>query len=108
MEMEVKTKQEWQTIGQVCVDSGRVIIGDPCNADDACREWSSDTIYKLDLNECARKGIMAHQVANAVIATSGMGDGVYDVEARYEDTGEWGKRIAEIRIRFLPHPYFDE
>jgi hypothetical protein len=92
----------WQTIGEVCVDSGSVIIGDPCNADDACTLW-----FRLiedgvtDLNAMMRKDIRAQQVENAVIAQSGLGDGVYKVEARYEDCDQWGKRIAEIRIRFL-------
>jgi hypothetical protein len=106
--MEVKTKQEWQTIGQVVVDSGTVIIGDPCNVGEAVEEWIGIIKSRaIDFNELACRGIRAHQIANAVIADSGMGDGIYDVEARYEDIGEWGKRIAEIRIRFLPHPYFD-
>jgi len=42
-----------------------------------------------------------------VRAETGLGDGCYTVEARYEDLGEWGKRVAEIRIKFLPHPQLD-
>jgi hypothetical protein len=96
--------EQWRTIGEVCVDSGHIIIGDPCNADDASSEWMNND---LDLNECARNGVRTWQVANAVVAETGLGDGVYEVEARYEDLGEWGKRVAEIRIKFLPHPYFE-
>jgi hypothetical protein len=39
----------------------------------------------------------------AVVAETGLGDGVYPVEARFEDA-EGAVRIAEIRVRFLPHP----
>jgi hypothetical protein len=42
-------------------------------------------------------------VAVAVLAGTGLGDGVYPVEARFEEA-EGAIRIAEVRVRFLPHP----
>ena len=104
------SKQKWRTIGEVCVDSGTIVICDPCNAEEARERWR-DRCMTVDLNECAIKGIRTWQATNerdcpiAVVADSGLGDGVYAVEARYEDLGECGKRVAEVRIKFLPHPY---
>jgi hypothetical protein len=65
----------------------------------------------LDLNECAKNGIRAWELTNdhdpvAVVVQTGLGDGRYTVEARYEDS-MFGERCAEIRIKFLPHPQFD-
>ena len=45
----------------------------------------------------------SHDVAVALYVATGLGDGVYPVEARFEEA-EGAVRIAEVRIRFLPHP----
>jgi len=50
--------------------------------------------YELVTNE--------HGVAVALVLSTGLGDGLYPVEARFEEA-EGTMRIAEIRIRFLPH-----
>jgi hypothetical protein len=42
-------------------------------------------------------------VAVALVLSTGLGDGLYPVEARFEEV-EGAVRIAEIRVRFLPHP----
>ena len=100
--------RKWRTIGEVCVDTGHIVICDPCNVEDASGRWMDSD---LDLNDCAKKDIRAWELTNdhdcpiAAVVQTGLGDGVYEVEARYE-TSEWGKRIAEIRIKFLPHSYF--
>ena len=44
-----------------------------------------------------------HGVAVALVFSTGLGDGVYPVEARFEE-GAGTVRIAELRIRFPPHP----
>ena len=51
--------------------------------------------YELVTNE--------HGVAVALVLSTGLGDGLYPVEARFEDVAG-AVRIAEIRVRFLPHP----
>jgi len=97
-------KRQWQTVGEVCVDSGHLIICDPCQGEEASYRWIDGD---LDLNECAKNGIRTWELTNdhkcpvAVVAQTDLGDGRYAVEARYEDLGEWGKRVAEIRIKFL-------
>src|SRR5262249_28601601 len=101
--------QQWRTIGEVCVDSGHLIISDPCRAGEASNRWIDSD---LDLNECAKNGIREWELTNdrdcpvAVVVQTGLGDGVYKVEARYETDPTFGKRCAEIKIKFLPHPAF--
>jgi hypothetical protein len=102
---------QWRTIGEVCVDSGHLVICDPCRAEEASSRW---TDADLDLNECAKNGIRAWELTNehncpiAVTVQTGLGDGCYEVQARYETDPVFGKRCAEIRIKFLPHPEFSD
>jgi hypothetical protein len=104
---DIKLKSEWRTIGEVCVDSGHLIICDPCRGEEASNRWIDND---LDLNECAKKGIRAWELTNdhdcpvAVVVQTGLGDGFYKAEARYETDPDFGERCAEVRIKFLPHP----
>jgi hypothetical protein len=101
---------EWQRIGEVPVDTGRLVLVDPMNVDDVSHhedevhrrfedededEHSASMTYELLANE--------HDVAVALVLSTGLGDGVYPVEARFEEA-EGTMRIVEIRVRFLPHP----
>jgi hypothetical protein len=95
---------EWQRIGDVPVDTGRLVLVDPMNLDDVSHhedeleDEHSDSAfmtYGLVTNE--------HGVAVALVFSTGLGDGCYPVEARFEEA-EGTMRIAEIRVRFLPHP----
>jgi hypothetical protein len=100
-------KAEWRTIGEVCVDSGHLIICDPCRGEEPSQQWFDSD---MDLNECARKGIRTWQLTGdrncpiAVVVQTGLGDGFYEVEARYETDPDFGERCTEVRIKFLPHP----
>ncbi len=92
-----------QRIGEMPIDSGRLVLLDPQNVDDVVNhedqemdeqtDWSTN--YKLVSND--------FNIAVALILSTGLGDGVYPVEARFEEA-EGAIRVAEIRIRFLPHP----
>jgi hypothetical protein len=94
---------EWQRIGEIPLDSGRLVLLDPQNVDDVVNhedqemdeqtDWSTN--YELVSND--------FNIAVALILSTGLGDGVYPVEARFEEA-EGAIRVAEIRIRFLPHP----
>ena len=89
---------DWQLIGQVPIDTGRLALVDPMNVDDVARHeedppgWMS---YEVVTNN--------YGVGVAVLLGTGLGDGVYPVEARFEEA-EGAMRIAEVRVRFLPHP----
>ena len=99
---------EWQRIGEVPIDTGRLVLLDPMNLADA--ELHEDELLEiLDQNPetdrpMAYEAVVnEHNVAVAVVLTTGLGDGVYPLEARFEQAGGT-TRIAEIRVRFLPHP----
>ena len=80
----------WSKIGSIVVDSGCVVIGDPHNV----FEYSDDQLVNACLEERA--------LPNVVLSETGLGDGEYDVEARYEEVPRYGRKIAEIRIKFEP------
>ena len=66
------------------------------NTDDvADHEGDSALSYELVSNDLG--------IAVALMFSTGLGDGTYPVEARFEEAAG-AVRIAEIRIRFLPHP----
>ena len=109
---EAPETTEWRQIGQIPVDTGRVVLVDPMNVDDVGRhedevvaryeaETETETggspgmTYELVTNE--------HRVAVALILGTGLGDGSYPVEARFVQAAG-ALRIGEIRVRFLPHP----
>ena len=95
----MKQKDEWKPIGVVGVDSGTLMIGDPCYFDD--EGWTKED---YDKHVCHMKG--DHKQLNyerghagkGVLFTSGLGDGCYKVFAKMKDCGDWGKRIAEVKI----------
>ena len=99
---------EWQRIGEVPVDAGRLVLVDPVNLADALDheeelldhleaedEEAAPMTYEFVTND--------HGVAVALVFKTGLGDGSYPVAARFEEAAGV-VRIAEIRIRFLPHP----
>jgi hypothetical protein len=90
---------EWQRIGDVPVDTGRLVFVDPMNVDDVGEvvdhEIPESMTYELVTND--------HGVAVALVFSTGLGDGVYPVEARFEEAAG-AVRMAEVRVRFLPHP----
>ena len=81
---------------------GVCVLVDPMNVDEVAHYEADKEVgaiepmtYELVTNE--------HGIAVALILDTGLGDGVYPVEARFEEV-EGAVRIAEIRVRFLPHP----
>ncbi|HEX2421883.1 MAG TPA: hypothetical protein VHN56_01850 [Actinomycetota bacterium] len=89
---------EWQRIADVPVDTGLLALVDPMNADDVSR-------YDLGESGSMNYVVVTNEggVGVAVLVGTGLGDGVYPVEARFEQV-EGTTRIAEVRVRFLPHP----
>lgn len=94
---------KWIKIGEVGVDSGMLMITDPCYEADyeniMATSWATDHASMRQIH------YKAGHPGEAVAFSSGLGDGCYDVMARIEDIEGWGLRIAEIRIQFIPHPY---
>jgi hypothetical protein len=99
---------EWQRIGDVPVDTGRLVLVDPMNLDDASHH--EDAVQSRLEDEDSDSASMSYElvtnepgVAVALVLSTGLGDGLYPVEARFEEA-EGAVRIAEVRVRFLPHP----
>jgi hypothetical protein len=89
---------DWQLIGQVPIDSGRMALVDPTNADDLARHEEGEPgsmTYEVVANDLG--------IGVAVYVHTGLGDGLYPVEARFEEAGG-SMRLAEVRVRFVPHP----
>ena len=103
----------WKTIGVVSVDSGTLMLADPCYLED--EGWTKDDYKKYLLDNEWKYNIQVnHELGHAgkaVIFSTGLGDGIYKVEAKIKDlakecpelykTGQTDKRITEIRVKFL-------
>lgn len=82
----------WKTIGYVGVDSGTLMIGDPCYLDDV-DDWNPEMYNKWICGELCNSGdrqavqINDMCMEQAVAFSSGFGDGVYEVKALYKDYG---------------------
>lgn len=86
---------DYEKVGQVYVDGGYLIVADPFSL--PAKENSQEIYERLDEldNEC---GLYAPGIT---AVKTGLGDGIYEVEVRYEELPGWGKRVAEMRIVFL-------
>ncbi len=92
-------KFEWKVIGEAGVDSGQLMVVDPCytigKVDDAAYDRMCTETLKP---EAAGKVTLSGIRGDAIVFSSGFGDGCYPVVAKYEDCGDWGTRITEVRI----------
>jgi hypothetical protein len=86
--MASKKKSEWQPLGQVMIDTARLMLVDPMHVD--------IDLVDGDEGECPA----GDRDVTYAITETGMGDGRYLVEGRYADC-PFGRRLAEIRVRFL-------
>lgn len=101
-----KVLNGWKTIGFVGVDSGSLMIGDPCYLDGA-DDWNESMYDKWICGDLCESGdtqaveINEMCLNQAVAFSSGFGDGVYEVKALYKDYGTKGRkdiRIKEVKI----------
>lgn len=84
----VRNEDEWQALGRFTIDTGVVLLIDPA--------YLGMEVGGLGYAELPVPG----GDCSAVVASTGMGDGRYLVEGRFCDC-PFGRRLAEIRIRFL-------
>lgn len=94
--------KEWKTIGYVGVDSGSLIIGDPCYLDNL-DDWNPELYEKCivgDLCDSKEGFTQINEMCmnQAVAFSSGFGDGLYEVRAWIKDYGKSGKRIKQVKI----------
>ncbi|HZY96808.1 MAG TPA: hypothetical protein VFE35_06875 [Candidatus Cybelea sp.] len=88
----------WDCVGTVGVDTGHVLITDPCYAARLAGEFQA-AIDAFALNKDAwGVGLVQETgVALGVIARSGVGDGIYNVYVR---RSEDGARITHLLVDF--------
>lgn len=99
-------------IGSVFVDSGQMMLCDPCYIDSSWEKIDADFdninqyVGQFNYGGAAQAtlsdkdaGILGNGLG-AVCAT-GFGDGNYNVYVTYSNEGSWGKRISEMRIVFI-------
>jgi len=100
-------KERKEILGNITVDSGQVIIVDPCYLDDNWVEskegkgqYGGGTYEECcKLSDSEKMGgelIISPPEGYGVVSETRLGDGVYPVEAILKHD-----RIAELRIRFL-------
>ena len=109
---------DWTKIGEVGVDSGMCWIGDPCYVlprsiaegegtselrDAGFLDWP-DMLAAVEAVTPTTKQLnyAKRHPGLAVVFSAGFGDGSYEVFARYADVPGWGRRIAEVKVVFIP------
>jgi hypothetical protein len=94
-------------IGRCGVDSGQIMIVDPCYVIDG-------NFGEQEYEECCRTTCDTEDNAGpimrnlAVVASSGIGDGYYPVYATIENLGGWGERIMKLEIDFSDHVLIEQ
>ena len=100
-----KKKQKWVLMGKVGVDSGMLMVGDPCYFVDNWHNKDYDNLAQMDLfkeviGDAVPKG-NSPNYKKAVAFSSGLGDGVYEVWGLVADLKDWGERVIEVRIKLM-------
>jgi hypothetical protein len=87
-----------------------VLVGDPCNAlpSDEIQFSYETEVLAVDWNQLMidSEGETRWHPAlggTGLLVSTGIGDGLYPVQVRLVDCGDWGTRVAELRIVFLPY-----
>ena len=93
-EVSNMSKEKKIHIGQVAVDSGTLMITDPCYVigDDWTEKDYDDFVVK------GEKVPSIDGIGDPVIFPSGLGDGVYDVYAYRRKLGKFGERTTKVEI----------
>ena len=113
----------WEYIGTIGVDSGQMMLADPCyvkdfaddNSDaegvmklmEAMKDGSDNSFSYIGAcsqsNTPQQAGVLVNDIGAemGVVCRSGLGDGGYPVYVKRHDFGEWGKRVVEMKIEFV-------
>jgi hypothetical protein len=92
-EREETAVTDWQQIGEIPTDSGQLALVDPRNAEDVAG-------YVMDVPLTFEPVANVLGIPVAMVVSTGLGDGVYPVEACFEEVAGV-LRVAEVRIRFI-------
>jgi hypothetical protein len=90
-------------IGVVGVDSGQLIVCDPCYLKDQKSLTDYEGICALPNSKFKQLLYNLGHPGAGVAFDTGIGDGIYEVWAEIGDAGDgWGERIRKVEIIFLP------
>lgn len=120
----------WHRIGEVYVDSGTIMVVDPCYVlrdkrdDNLGTENGLEYFHAMGLDLPADhprspnnqgKSIAAGDMSvlklpelNGYVIPSGYGDGAYPIFAKVYDEGDWGHRVGGVYIDFGLGPNMEE
>lgn len=107
-------------IGWVGVDSGQLLVGDPCYlggwvdneyGEGAVGEYSYGGACATTDDELRYGGSIRYEAGHegrATVFRSGLGDGFYPVVGHFAEVPGWGRRVTKVEIIMVPdgmHPY---
>jgi len=103
---------EWELVGTCGVDSGQIIVVDPCYviSDESDQDKFAESKDYNDLNatyeellrERDKKGNnLTDAFKFGIVTNTGFGDGEYKVYIKKEAQGPWGVRVSELKIVFI-------
>ncbi len=96
-------KSNWKRVGTINVDSGQMMLVDPCYV-------MGDSRYPEDKGADYSDLLAAYgndhnvntiEFSNGIVSSTGYGDGSYDVFIKTSDEGAFGKCVAELKIVFI-------
>lgn len=88
-------------IGSCGVDSGQIMIVDPCYVIDG--RFSEQQYDECCAVTCGEESAGQIMNAMAVVSSTGIGDGYYPVYATVDNIPGWGERITKLEIDFTDH-----
>jgi len=89
----------WEYVGDVAVDSGSVLLIDPCYARPS---FEAISLSLAAAGQHAEVALSEHQLHTAVTCRTGIGDGIYPAFVRLAPCPfSSGRRVAELRVIFL-------
>ena len=101
-------KTDWKRIGTLGVDSGQMMLVDPCYALADKQELENillheqiNTYDKLLEEYGDDFNVDTIEFADGIVCSTGYGDGSYDVFIKTIDDSMWGHRVAEMKIVFI-------
>lgn len=88
-------------LGLIGVDSGQLIITDPCYMDSENYDYDEICKKTQSKNHGGQLNYKAGAPGLAVVFTTGLGDGMYPVFAKIGKVKGLGERVKEIIIKFI-------
>ena len=102
-------------IGSISVDSGQMMLCDPCYLSSWINNDFDNTVHKgmqksgefeFSYNGACAATLSEDQAGilgglDAAVCSTGLGDGVYAVFIEVADMGNWGHRVSKMEIIFI-------